>query len=562
MDVTHRSPCPHCRDKGGDYDGDNLCWYEDGHGYCFACQTWYPAEGQETGERKERTTRMSKNLLPDGEYQALAKRKLNANTLTKFGYSISELNGQPVHIAPYYDQQGELCAQHIRFPDKSFIWRGAAKGVQMFGQHLWKEGGKRIVITEGEIDAMTVSQLQDNKWAVVSLPSGVGSAVKSVTDNLEYLESFENVILCFDNDEPGRDATQKVAPLFTPGKVQICVLPLKDASDMMQAGRGAEVIQCLWQAKTFRPDGIVAAKDLLEELLTEPPKGYTTPYPKLNEMLQGVRKGELFLATAGSGIGKSTLIHEIARHFVKEHGLTVGIMALEESKKRTLERYVGMELNIPIHAPKGRAQVTKEQLTEAFNTVAQGDKLWFYDHFGSTDIENLLTKIRYMIKALRIDFLVLDHISIVVSGLSTDEGERKTIDMLMTALRSLIEETGVGVLAIVHLKRPDKGKSYNEGRQVSLTDLRGSGSLEQLSDVVVALERNQQDENNSDLALVRVLKSRLIGVVGTCDVLRYYHDTGRLLPVADGERFFKDDGNAYAPAPAEVETAKEGERDF
>ena len=562
MDVTHRTPCPHCRDKGGDYDGDNLCWYEDGHGFCFACQTWFPAEGHDGGERKERTTRMSKNLLPDGEFKALAKRKLTANTLAKFGYSISELNGQGIHIAPYYDQHGELCAQHIRFPDKSFIWRGAAKGVQMFGQHLWREGGKRIVITEGEIDAMSVSQLQDNKWAVVSLPSGVGSAVKSVTDNLEYLESFENVILCFDNDEPGRDAVQKVAPLFTPGRVQIAVLPLKDASDMMQAGRGAEVIQCLWQAKTYRPDGIVSAKDLLDDLLTDPPKGYTTPYPKLNEMLQGVRKGELFLATAGSGIGKSTLIHEIARHFVKEHGLTVGIMALEESKKRTLERYVGMELNIPIHAPKGRAQVTKEQLTEAFNTVAAGDKLWFYDHFGSTDIDNLLTKIRYMIKALNIDFLVLDHISIVVSGISTDEGERKTIDMLMTALRSLIEETGVGILAIVHLKRPDKGKSYNEGRQVSLTDLRGSGSLEQLSDVVVALERNQQDENASDLALIRVLKSRLIGFVGTCDTLRYYHDTGRLLPCDEGERYFKDEGDAYAPAPVETPQAKDGESDF
>lgn len=560
--VTHRTPCPRCREHGGDYDGDNLTWYSDGHGYCFACETYFPSDNEETKGRTRK--KMAKDLIPAGDYKDLSKRKLNAKTLEKFGYSIGVHNGKAVQIAPYYSQDGELVAQHIRFPDKAFIWRGSSKGVQLFGQQLWRGNSKRLVITEGEIDCMTVSQLQDNKWPVVSIPSGVGSAKKAIVDNLEFVESYDSVVICFDNDEPGREAAQDVAALLTPGKAKIATLPLKDPSDMMQAGRGAEVISCLWEAKSYRPDGIVSASDLLEELLKEPPQGYTTPYPALTEMLQGVRKGELLLATAGSGIGKSTMIHEVARHLAKTHGLKIGIMALEESKKRTLERYVGMELNAPIHTPEGRAGVKQEDIVAAFKIVTEGERLWFYDHFGSTEIENLLTKIRYLIKAIGIDFLVLDHISIVVSGLSSDEGERKTIDILMTALRSLIEETGVGVLAIVHLKRPDKGKSYNEGRQVSLTDLRGSGSLEQLSDVVIALERNQQDNNNSDLALIRVLKSRLIGVVGVCDTLRYYHDTGRLLPVNDGERFFKDEGNPYeTPTPAEEAPAgKEGEEDF
>ena len=104
----------------------------------------------------------------------------------------------------------------------------------------------------------------------------------------------------------------------------------------------------------------------------------------------------------------------------------------------------------------------------------------------------------------------------------------------MTRLRSLIEETGILVLAVVHLKRPDKGKSYNEGRPVSLTDLRGSGSLEQVSDVVVSLERDQQGDE-PDTATVRVLKNRPLGITGLAGTVRYDRETGRLLPCGDGD---------------------------
>ena len=149
----------------------------------------------------------------------------------------------------------------------------------------------------------------------------------------------------------------------------------------------------------------------------------------------------------------------------------------------------------------------------------------------------MLAKIRYMAVGLGCKVLVLDHISIVVSGLdeSAGESERKVIDKLMTKLRQLVEETGVMLLAVVHLKRPDKGKSYNEGRQVSLTDMRGSGGLEQMSDAVISLERNQQGDE-PDTALVRVLKNRPIGDCGEAGYVRYAPETGRLLP-CDGEEY-------------------------
>lgn len=534
-EFLYHCACPSC----GSHDA--LSVYSDGHAYCFSCCAYlrsYAVDGMgrneqtrgssdaESGDAK--MAREARGLILDGEYVNLTKRRLTRETLQKFGYTVGTYSGRPVQIAPYYDRSCQLVGQHLRFPDKEFLWLGNPKGCALFGQHLWRnQGGKMLVITEGELDAMSVSQAQGNRWPVVSVPSGAQGAAKAIRDNLEFVESFETVVLCFDNDDPGRKAAQECALLLSPGKAKVCAFPLKDASDMLQAGRTKEIIECIWNASTWRPDGLISGKDLWDELIKPPVTGYMTPYPMLNDMLHGLRKGELTLCTAGSGIGKSTFVNEIAYKFLMEDELKIGVIALEESKKRTAERYVGMYLNRPIHI--SREGVDEAALKEGFDAVLNNDRFWLYDHFGSMALDTLIAKIRYMAVGLGVDFIVLDHISIVVSGLDeVEESERKMIDKLLTRLRSLIEETGVGVLAVVHLKRPDKGKSYNEGRPVGLTDLRGSGSLEQLSDIVIALERNQQDEEECNFSRVRVLKDRPIGVVGECDTLLFDNDTGRL----------------------------------
>ena len=525
----YHGPCPSCGSS------DALSHYDDGHTHCFSCNTTTQSKRQQHAEGSERMT-TAKHLLPSGDIRPLTKRKLSEETLKKFNYTIGTYKGKSVHIAPYYDPKtGTLIAQKIRFPDKTFTVFGETKNLPLFGQQLWRDGGKMLVITEGEIDALSVSQAQGNKYPVVSIPNGAQGAKKAILNNLAWVESYERVILAFDMDEAGRAAAQECALLLTPGKARIANLPLKDASEMLQAGKVKEIISCIWDAKVYRPDGIVSGKDLLNDLLTEPKEGYKTPYHELNEKIKGIRKGELYLFSAGSGMGKSTMVNEIGYHFLMEHKLSLGVIALEENKKRTAERYAGMYLNKPIHVD--REGVTKEDLERAFEAVLNTDNFWLYDHFGSTNLDNLLGQIRYMVVALGCDFIILDHISIVVSGLDdTDGDERRLIDKLMTKLRSLVEETGVGVLAIVHLKRPEGGKGFTEGRQVSLSDLRGSGALEQLSDVVIALERNQTDEHNQNMAFIRVLKNRPVGLVGLCDRLEYDQETGRL----NAEKHFDD----------------------
>lgn len=479
---------------------------------------------------------MAKDLIEAGAARPLTQRGLSMDTCQKFGYTVSRVGEKATQVAPYYNQQGQLVAQHIRFPNKDFIWRGKARGVQLFGQHLWRTGGKMLVITEGEIDAMSISQLQGNRWPVVSLPSGANGAAKAIRENLEWVDSYKSVILAFDMDEPGQEAAQTCALLLSPGKAKIMRLPLKDANEMLQAGRGKEVISAIWDAKPYRPDGIVAGKDLREGVKKQPVPGLTIPFPELQELTMGVRPGEIWMFTAGSGIGKSTLVQELAYHLATEHGKVVGVLAMEEGVNRTAQRYVGIHLNKPIHL--NRDGISDEDIDKAFDETLDTDLWWFYEHYGSSEVANLVAKIRYMVVGLGVEFIILDHISIVVSDSdANDDDERKTIDKLMTKLYAMVEETGVGILAVVHLKRPGKGKSWNEGRIPSLTDLRGSASLEQLSHIVIAGYRDQTDDENQDVMGMRVLKNRPVGRTGNAGRAKYHHDTGRLLHAAPPNPF-------------------------
>lgn len=552
--LTHQ-PCPLC----GSHDAAAL--YSDGHLYCFSCQG--VIQGGTTSQ-ETRHSKMPKALIQNLNIQALPARSLTLDTCQKFDYAIAhEGDNSTWQVATYRDHDGNPAAQHLRGRDKVFRWRGNVEGLQLYGQHLWRTGGKMIIVTEGEIDCLTVSQVQGNKWPVVSIPNGVSSAPKAFKDNIEWLETFEKVVICFDMDEPGQKAAQQVAQLLSPGKAYIMQLPLKDPNDMLKAGKVQELINAIWQSAPYRPDGIVSGADLWDELIKPPEPGYTTLYPQLDTMTAGIRKRELWLFTAGSGIGKSTIVHEIAYHLMMTHNLKIGIMALEESKRRAAERYLSIHLNKPLHLT--REGITQEQLRQAYEeTIGKGERFFLYDHFGSTDIDTLMGKIRYLAVSCGIDFLVLDHISIVVSGLKdAGDNERKQIDLLMTSLRSLVEETGIGVLGVVHLKRPEKGESWNAGKKPSLTDLRGSGGLEQLSDTVIALSRNQNDEDTGNTAQLTVLKNRHTGITGDADQLQYDNRTGRLTALPKASPFDKDDKeeqNSVNQQPMETLPAPEMEK--
>jgi len=472
--------------------------------------------------------------LIHGEFKALPKRNLSEETCRHWGYRVGEYNGKPVQIATYCDDEGTPIAQKLRFPDKDFKFIGEPKKVGLYGQHLWRDGGKKVVITEGEIDALSVSQLQSNKWPVVSVPNGAQGAAKSVAKCIEWLHKFEQVIFLFDDDEPGREAAKECAALLEPGKAFIGrIAGFKDANAALQAHEGAKVIDAIWGAKAYRPDGVTDVASLVEEACAPLAVGLPYPWPSLNEKTYGVRYKELIGIGGGTGVGKTTVFKELELHFA-EMGHNVGLLHLEEPPAHTLKVLAGMACGKRFHVPG--VEYDPADLRKA---VQQFDgRLFLYDHFGATDYDTIKEKIRYMVQSLGCRLIFLDHLTALAA--SIDDDERKAIDKIMADLGALVQQLNCTIFYISHLTTPE-GKSHEEGGRVQERHFRGSRSIAYWSNFLFGLERDKQDIDG--VTTFRVLKDRYTGdSAGLIFGLAYDRSRGRMVECPlEQEGGFKDE---------------------
>ena len=525
-DFVRHEPC----DKCGSSDANAL--YTDGSMWCFSCQTYT------SGDSEENDTPLPPGQKPDnsllsGSVKELRARKIDEATCRKFDYRVGEYQGQTVQIATYKDRQGKPVAQKIRTKDKQFSVVGNAKEMGLFGMHLWS-AGKKIVVCEGEVDTMTVSMIQGNKFATVGVPHGAQSAKKHLLKHLDYLKNFEEIILMFDQDEAGIASAKACAEVLPLGKTKIAVLPHKDPNECLLQGQSGAIITAIHQAQSYRPDGIVSMEDLRSTIAVkdaESPIKY--PYPKLNEMLKGIRTGLITLA-AGSGVGKSTLIREFA-YRIHMDGFTVGMMMLEESTKRTSQGLVGLHINKNIVIDDDAA--TKEEIEEGFGDLLSHGPIYLFDHFGSTDMDTIENRIRYMKHGLGCDVVFLDHVSILISGLTGETtNERTLVDSIVHRLRVLCSELDLALILVSHLRRPSGDQGHEGGAKVSLAQLRSSHSIAQLSDGCIGLEVDAEDPTAGIRNLV-VLKNRFTGEVGPAGQLQYDREKGRLVSVEEFSPF-------------------------
>lgn len=510
-------PCEKC----GSSDANSL--YDDGHTYCFSCSAY--TEDNDTSEEKMTEPKPAAVSL-NGEYAALPKRKISLPTCEFYNYQVGTYGNKPAHFSQYYTDSGEVSGVKVRLPDKRFVWVGTQPGT-FYMQHKFN-GGKMLVVTEGEIDALSYAETHKCRWPTVSLPNGAQGAASVFKRHMEWLSNFDKVVLMFDQDDPGRKAAEECALLLPPGKAHIATLSKKDANEVLTAGNPDELTKAVYQAREYIPGGLVKGEDLWD-LVSTVPEVTCVEYPwlSLQSKTRGLRMGELTTITAGTGIGKSQVCRELAYQF-SQQGWKVGYFALEESVRKTALSFMSLYLGTPLfNLEENYSEFSKDTIKAAFDSAVGNGNLILFDHFGSLQSDRLVTKIRYAIKALDCKIIFLDHLSIVVSEFA-DSQERTAIDMTMTKLRSLVEETGCSMVLVSHLRRSD-GRAHEEGGQVSLAQLRGSHSIAQLSDMVVGLERSQQEEGDiSNLTHVRILKNRYSGETGPSGILRYDPPTGRL----------------------------------
>lgn len=552
------SKCPSCSSNGGDKTGNHLIHFDNGGAYCNRCRYHEPSGTHTEPEKKfklelsaEECKLAVTEATHNSKFSGIGDRKINLNTAKHFGVKtqVSEKDGRtPIAwlFPSTLPESNEIQGFKVRYAGKKIFSKiGNVKGSSFFGANVCPKRGKKIFITEGELDALALYQvMHDNclegmikRIAVVSLASGSAGAAREMALNKNLLQGFEDVVLVFDQDKAGRKAAEDAGKVVDRSKLRVVKFEENDPCDMLIKGKGRDLyFDCIMTNKNPCPETIMAMDDItLEELLTPLKKGLELPYPKLSKMLGGLRYGEgggeLSVFCAGSGMGKTTLAREIMYDINKNYDLRIGHIFLEEQYRKTSQSYIAIDNNVPI--AKLRVDpgcIPKEAFAKSYKELIACGRHQITKHFGSLASDSLMDQMTYFAHGCKCSIIALDHISMVVSGQTSSGpgGERKDLDILMTKLAAFCEDTGVSVIAIVHLRRPSQG-SFNDGTKIALNHLRGSAAIEQLSHNIIAIEGDQQGEDKN-IRTIRVLKNREWGNVGEADTLEYNPETGRLLP--------------------------------
>lgn len=511
--MTEHLPCPNCDSSDGYYP------YPDG-GYCFVCNY---KEGDF----------MSDNLsLKDKKVGPIKDRGITKEACKFYGVAL-DLKGDEVvtHYYPYYDDVGNHVANKIRHvKDKRFFTEGAFKKKDqnlLFGKNLFPKGCTHtVLITEGELDAIAAYQMLGGVTACVSLPNGASSAASTIKTNFEYLNSFKEIVICFDNDEAGKKAVETAASIIGFGKLKVLQMKgqLKDACDYLKEGKVDEFVKSYWASAKWRPENIIPISSLKDEVFNNTiSKGLDYPWRGLNNKLYGIRKGELVTLTAETNVGKTQVLREIVFNLLnQDEDSKVGAFFIEEKPDTTAKGLMSIAGNIPFHKPD--SAYTEQEMVEAWEKIAN-DRVWMFKYFGSRDLEVIINTIKFYVKVLGCEYIVLDHMSILTSDGRFDD-ERKALDEIVTKLKTLTIELDIAIIAVAHLNRQGF--------------IRGTAGIEQMSDVVIRLKRDKEAEDPivRKTTEVTVVKNRPYGDTGIASYLLYDENTGRLTETDRPEGYY------------------------
>lgn len=539
--------------------------------------------GKKNPERQQPTRSKSKESVHSPlqfPFAEMPERGITRETCEYFGVrmSVDPMTGEKAsYYFPYHDQRGNLTGWKVRdlTKDKNddFYFTTIGKvGVdcQLFGQpQAARNNVKTLYIQEGEIDCMAAWQaMRDGvknhpKWgnlipAVVSIQCGTANAVEGILHNEKWVKGHATLVLGFDNDEAtekeykrgirrGKEATEEVAAALMMDNLYVIKYDegMKDACNYLEEGRWKDLNKLLLgKGEKYVAEKIVHAKQYtLDQIFQPKPKGvYIPAFPNLSERLRGFRKKEMSIVTALSGIGKSSVVAEVA-YELAQSGNKVGMIFLEEEDRETIQRlsarYLGINYNRFKFNP--RKYATEEQLQQALDWV--DEHFVFLDHFGSLRINVLLNKMKSMVYLEKTDFIIVDHLSMVVSGMASKD-ERKDIDIAMTELAAFTNVNDVGTIVVSHLNRDGADDIRNMKVRdepiwvrVRKEDLRGSAAIEQLAWIVVGVEAEIMPDRTRGRVRVTLLKNRPTGWLGECDTVKMDERTGLFRNASDESLF-------------------------
>lgn len=456
----------------------------------------------------------------------LPERKLKAEYLRYYGVKIgvSEEDGTTPKLHYYpYGKEGNVTGYKVRLIANKRMWAvGTTKDADFFGwQQAVESGAKRLYITEGEIDCVSLYQIFKDKAkggqyadfnpAVISLPNGAGSAVRDIGKAITAIrERFKEVVLVFDEDEAGRKASAEVARLFP--EVFVAKLPYKDVNEGLMAGRG-NAIHAAVQFQAVKPKNtrLVNANDLHEKAKEQAQYGVSWPWRHITEATRGIRTGETIYIGAGQKQGKSEIVNTLTAHFIKEHGWKVFLIKPEEANNKTYKLVAGKLEGKFFHDPK------VEFDTEAYDRAGEVMK----DHLYMLNLYQELSwdVMKSDIRAAALEgckAIIIDPITNLTNGMESGAANTK-LQEIAQQLAAMALDLDVVIFIFCHLRNPDSGPPHELGGKVLSSQFAGSRAMARSCNLMLGLEGNRDPDlgpEEKNLRTLVLLEDREFGNTG------------------------------------------------
>lgn len=546
---------------------DAMTEYTD-HTYCFSCSKhkWKKNNSKERESTLNTASTSNSNEieLTKGVFGSLKDRGITKDVCKKYGVSCKvrrEEDGTHTilkHYYPYTDIEGNVVAQKIRtVADKTQMpWEGSPKQAGFFGMNtIVRRTGKNaknvITITEGELDAMACYQMFGERYNFVSIPNGAKGALRDCKKNLEWLDKFDEIYICFDNDKEGKSAAKEVAMLFD-GRAKIVEFSdgFKDACDYLKAGKTDLFTQAWWAAEFYIPSEILTGDAILDLIDNyEEKECFTLPWKGLDKMTYGYRLGETWAFVAHAKVGKTGGVREIVHHIIhaddRDH--KVGTIFLEGPARDHALGFLSLEADIPLHLPD--SIYTPKDFQDAKDSLPT-DKICFYKREGVIDIDQILGVIRYYIRAMDCKVIVLDNLMSLISDQPTDE-ERQLLNKTITRVVKLAEDTETWIILVAHLNR-QTGMIY------------GTSLLEKQAYTVIEFDRDLKADTHKErnTTQVSVNYNRFSGDTGLCCELFYEKSTGRMTEQPISEKKNKYKSKHGKKKSKQIESEFENDREY
>ncbi len=412
---------------------------------------------------------------------------------------------------------------------------------ELFGQSLFPSGSKYLVLASGEEDVQAIftalnTEVKGGKVVfkkyinpIVSVTVGE-SALKQIRNNYDYITSFENVVIMYDNDKAGKAGAEKIAKILPSGLAKIASYRRNDACAHSSKGEFQEIVSAFWNAEQFSPVDVLHLNQLWSDF-EDDDANVKIPFPPawktLNEMMGGGReRGEVTVIGGLTSIGKSSYINNIVYHLVDATHYKVGVMYLEGTKREVVRDLLSLDLSMNLRKVD-RSKVDMNYLKRRFNeNLVNKDQFIYVDHQGSMNNEIIFEKLNYLAKVEGCDTIIIDPLQACVN--SNDNG--KIIDFMDTILK-FAKETDTDIIIVSHMKKPQGDNPHD----VSEYDLMGSSSINQIAFNTILISRDKMS-NDSDIknsTHVKLVKCRRTGETGDAGWLRYDDETTHIYPTFD-----------------------------